>query len=58
VPLSGQCQTAAAWQGTMHFHGRFPEPALWLEMAAVSLVGWVAGAWLFGRLRETVVEAV
>jgi ABC-type polysaccharide/polyol phosphate export permease len=46
-----------AYQETL-FHGRFPEPALWLEMAAVSLVGWVAGAWLFGRLRETVVEAV
>lgn len=46
-----------AYQETL-FHGRFPEPALWLEMAAVSLVAWVAGAWLFGRLRETVVEAV
>ena len=46
-----------AYQETL-FHGRFPEPALWLEMAVVSLVGWVAGAWLFGRLRETVVEAV
>lgn len=40
------------------FHGGLPEPRLWLEMALVSIVGWLAGAWLFGRLRETVVEAV
>jgi ABC-type polysaccharide/polyol phosphate export permease len=46
-----------AYQETL-FHGRLPEASLWLQMALVSLVGWVAGAWLFGRLRETVVEAV
>lgn len=40
------------------FHGRFPGGELWLQMAVVSLVGWSAGAWLFARLRETVVEAV
>jgi len=40
------------------FYGRVPEASLWLQMALVSLVGWAAGAWLFGRLRETVVEAV
>lgn len=40
------------------FRGAVPEPSLWLQMAAVSLVGWAAGTWLFGRLRETVVEAV
>lgn len=46
-----------AYQDTL-FRGTLPEPTLWLQMAAVSLVGWAAGAWLFGRLRETVVEAV
>lgn len=46
-----------AYQDTL-FRGTVPEPALWLQMAAVSLVGWAAGAWLFDRLRETVVEAV
>ncbi len=40
------------------FRGVVPEASLWLQMAAVSLVGWAAGAWLFGRLRETIVEAV
>jgi ABC-type polysaccharide/polyol phosphate export permease len=40
------------------FRGTLPEASLWLQMAAVSLVGWAAGAWFFGRLRETVVEAV
>ena len=40
------------------FRGVAPEPWLWLQMALVSLVGWAAGSWLFGRLRETVVEAV
>ena len=40
------------------FRGTVPEASLWLQMAAVSLVGWAAGSWLFGRLRETVVEAV
>lgn len=40
------------------FRGVVPEPSLWLQMVLVSLVGWAAGSWLFGRLRETVVEAV
>lgn len=46
-----------AWQRTL-FEGRMPEASLWLEMAAVSLVGFVVGAFVFARLRETVVEAV
>lgn len=46
-----------AYQAAL-FDGRFPAPALWLQMAAISLVAWIAGTWLFGRLRETVVEAV
>jgi ABC-type polysaccharide/polyol phosphate export permease len=39
------------------FHGSLPEATLWLQMAAVSLVGWVVGSWLFDRLRDTLVEA-
>jgi hypothetical protein len=35
-----------------------PAPAVWLQMAAVALVSWAAGAALFGRLRDTLVEAV
>lgn len=46
-----------AYQETL-FYGRLPAPELWLQMAIVSAVGWGAGAWLFSRLRETVVEAV
>jgi ABC-type polysaccharide/polyol phosphate export permease len=40
------------------FAGELPDAGLWLGMAAVSLVAWVAGSWLFARLRETLVEAV
>ena len=40
------------------FHGVVPDPGLWLQMGVISLVAWLAGSWLFGRLRETVVEAV
>ncbi len=39
------------------FRGAVPAPALWLQMAAVSLIAWAAGAWLFDRLRDTLVEA-
>ena len=46
-----------AYQQTIFF-GLVPEPALWLRMAAVSLVTWTVGAWLFDRLSETLVEAV
>jgi ABC-type polysaccharide/polyol phosphate export permease len=45
-----------AYQETL-FRGRFPSPYLWLQMAIVSLVAWLVGAWLFDRLRETLVEA-
>ena len=40
------------------FRGVVPEASLWAAMAAVSLVFWAAGAWIFGRLSETLVEAV
>jgi ABC-type polysaccharide/polyol phosphate export permease len=39
------------------FRGQLPEPILWAQMALVSLLAWVAGAGLFDRLRETLVEA-
>jgi len=50
------CYTLAYQQAL--FAGTVPEPRLWLEMAVVSALGWLVGDWLFGRLRETVVEAV
>jgi len=46
-----------AYQQTL-FDGRLPDAQLWLEMAAVSLVAWGVGGFVFGRLRETLVEAV
>jgi len=46
-----------AYQQTL-FQGTVPGVGIWVEMAVVSAVGWAVGAWLFGRLRETVVEAV
>lgn len=40
------------------FHDAVPVLALWAKMAAIGLVGWLAGSWVFRRLRETLVEAV
>jgi ABC-type polysaccharide/polyol phosphate export permease len=45
-----------AYQATL-FHGGYPSPYLWIQMAIVSLVAWLGGSWLFDRLRETLVEA-
>lgn len=45
-----------AYQETL-FAGRLPGPGLWLQMVTVSLAAWAIGAWLFERLRETLVEA-
>jgi lipopolysaccharide transport system permease protein len=45
-----------AYQETL-FRGHVPSPYLWVQMAIVSLVAWLVGAWLFDRLRETLVEA-
>jgi ABC-type polysaccharide/polyol phosphate export permease len=47
---------ALAYQQTLFF-GVVPDPELWAQMVLVALVSWAAGAWLFGRLRETLVEA-
>ena len=48
---------AQAYQETL-FYGRWPSAGAWLTMAAVSLVAWLAGALVFDRLRDTLVEAV
>jgi lipopolysaccharide transport system permease protein len=45
-----------AYQQTL-FYGVVPDPELWAQMLLVALVSWAAGTWLFGRLRETLVEA-
>jgi homopolymeric O-antigen transport system permease protein len=39
------------------FFGVFPDAELWAQMALASLLAWLAGTWIFGRLRETLVEA-
>lgn len=40
------------------FSGRWPEPLLWVQMAAWATVSWLLGGWLFERLNESLVEAV
>jgi ABC-2 type transport system permease protein/lipopolysaccharide transport system permease protein len=57
VRLSPATPFTLAYQRAL-FDGAWPEPELWTAMAAASLVGWALGAWIFGRLRETLVEAV
>lgn len=57
VRLSPATPFTLAYQRAL-FDGDWPEPKLWAAMAAASLVGWALGAWIFGRLRETLVEAV
>lgn len=57
VRLSPATPFTIAYQQAL-FTGRFPEPRLWLEMAAIALAAWALGTWIFGRLRETLVEAV
>ncbi len=38
--------------------GVVPSPLLWAWAAAVALVFWLVGAWVFSRLRETIAETV
>jgi ABC-type polysaccharide/polyol phosphate export permease len=57
VKLSPATPFTIAYQRAL-FEGRFPEPVLWLEMAVVALAGWAVGSFVFGRLRESLVEAV
>lgn len=44
----GECMRGSAGLGA----------EIWLQMALASALAWIAGAWIFGRLRETLVEAV
>ena len=46
-----------AYQQTL-FAGEVPGPMLWLAMAGWAAASWLLGSFLFGRLRETLVEAV
>jgi len=57
VRLSPATPFTLAYQQAL-FEGRWPAPALWLEMAALGLAAFALGGWVFGRLRETLVEAV
>jgi len=40
------------------FSGVLPDPSTAAAACAVGVGGWLLGAWLFGRFRDTVVEAV
>jgi ABC-type polysaccharide/polyol phosphate export permease len=40
------------------FLGRVPPLQVWLGMVVVAALGWGLGAWLFGRLSDTLIEAV
>ena len=46
-----------AYQDVLFFN-RVPSASHWLILLVVSLLGWAAGAWLFERLSETMVEAI
>ncbi|MNC91410.1 hypothetical protein D3C83_76690 [compost metagenome] len=38
--------------------GRLPDAGLWLQMGLVSTLAWIAGCFVFSRLRDTLVEAL
>lgn len=57
VRLSPATPFSLAYQQAL-FEGRLPDLGLWWQMAAVALVSWALGAFVFGRLRESLVEAV
>ena len=40
------------------FYGAVPAAEVWIHMVATSLLAWLAGAWVFERLRDTLIEAV
>ncbi|MEE2778562.1 MAG: ABC transporter permease [Acidobacteriota bacterium] len=46
-----------AYQDTL-FRGTLPAASVWLYMVGSALVFWLGGAWIFGRLRDTLIEAV
>ena len=56
VRLSPMAPFVLAYQQSL-FAGQVPSASLWLQMALVALCGWLVGAGLFARLRETLVEA-
>jgi len=43
---------------SLAFAGRMAPPLDWAIAVATGVVTWLIGAWLFGRLRDTLVEAV
>jgi ABC-type polysaccharide/polyol phosphate export permease len=43
---------------SLAFDGRFPSFQVWLTAMAVGLAGWMLGALVFARFRETLVESV
>ncbi len=57
VRLSPVTPFTLAYQQAL-FEGRWPALHLWGEMIVVAFVAWALGAFVFNRLRETLVEAV
>lgn len=57
VQLNPFTPYSLAYQQALFF-GHAPEPRLWLHMVVVTVICWALGAALFGRLRDTLVEAV
>ena len=48
---------ARAYQAVL-FQGVLPEVQVWLQMVGWGVILWLAGCWLFGRLSDSLVEAV
>jgi len=48
---------ARAYQAVL-FHGVLPSAQIWIQMVGWGAVLWLAGCWLFGRLSDSLVEAV
>jgi len=48
---------ARAYQAVL-FHGVLPSVQIWIQMVGWGAVLWLAGCWLFGRLSDSLVEAV
>ncbi|HVS02671.1 MAG TPA: ABC transporter permease [Thermoanaerobaculia bacterium] len=40
------------------FAGEVPGPGVWLQVVGLGVLAWAGGSWLFGRLEDTLVEAV
>jgi len=48
---------ARAYQAVL-FHGSVPAAQIWIQMAGWGALLWLTGCWLFGRLSDSLVEAV